>query len=437
MGNTHKNICGFTGSPASQRGAVIVLLTAAMVAILACAGLALDVSHQLINKTRLQNTVDAAALAGAKILDETADTALAAAAVQAMFDDNADDPGNFELNNASLTPTVQFSNTVAPFVPGTTPAMYVRVIQNGFVLPAWLIQVIGIGQKTVGATAVAGPSPTINYSCNLVPLIICADDPLADPSLGGSYWGFDDGELKRLKAGTDPGCPDAENSVGDGNFQLAALGGTGADVVRENLAGGYNGCAYAGDTIPTQPGNIVGPVVQGINTRFNEFSGPISPGDYPPDVIITEQMTPLTYGCSQEGGTEYDAACPGGLTLDGTCVTNSSELDFNYTDYDARIGGAAPGLDISEELGGEFDRRSLPVFVADCRDTGGGKQDLPILSFGCFFLLQKSVQTGQTAEIFGEFLEDCSTPGFAGPDPTIVPGPHIIQLYKDSDGNDA
>ena len=129
----------FAVTPHRQRGAVIVLLAAAMVALLASAGLALDISHQLINKTRLQNTVDAAALAGAKVLDQTADTALAAAAVQTMFADNADDPGNFELNNAALTPTVQFSNTVSPFVPGTTPAMYVRVIANNFVMPAWLM----------------------------------------------------------------------------------------------------------------------------------------------------------------------------------------------------------------------------------------------------------------------------------------------------------
>ena len=110
-------------------------------------------------------------------------------------------------------------------------------------------------------------------------------------------------------------------------------------------------------------------------------------------------------------------------------------MDFNLADYDARV--AADNLDITVAQGGAFDRRTLPVFVADCTNAGGGAQDLPILSFGCFFLLQKSIQNGQQAEIFGEFAEECSTPGFSGPDPTIIPGPKIIQLYKDSDGNDA
>ena len=422
---------GFAGSPASQRGAVLILMAVALVALLASAGLALDVSHQLLNKTRLQNTADAAALAGAKILDETADTGLAAAAALAMFNDNADDPGNFELNAANLTPTIQFSNTVAPFVPGTLPAMYVRVIANGFVLPAWLIRVIGINQKTVGATAVAGPSPTINYSCNLVPLIVCGDQ-VQDPSVpGNTFWGYEDGGIHRLKAGSNSGEPD----IGPGNFQLARLGGSGGNVVRENLAGGYNDCVYAGDTIPTEPGNTVGPVAQGLNTRFDVYSGPISPGDYPPDVIIQEQNDDLVFGSTDSSHNDYDPACPTAITLGGVCVTTADQLDFNLDDYEARI--AADSLDIPVASGGAFDRRSMPIVVADCTAAGGGQQDLPILSFGCFFLLQKTTQNGQESEIFGEFAEDCSTPGFAGPDPTIVPGPKIIQLYKDSNGNDA
>jgi hypothetical protein len=62
---------------------------------------------------------------------------------------------------------------------------------------------------------------------------------------------------------------------------------------------------------------------------------------------------------------------------------------------------------------------------------------MPLLGLGCFFLLQKTIQSGTDSEIIGEFGEECATPGFAGPEPTVIPGPHIIQLYKDSDGNDA
>jgi Flp pilus assembly protein TadG len=420
---------GFAGPPSKQRGAVIILFAVALVALLASAGLALDVSHQLINKTRLQNTADAAALAAAKVLDETADTALAAAAAQQMFDDNADDPGNFELNAANMTPVVQFSNTVAPFAPGTLPAMYVRVIANGFTLPAWFISVLGINQKTVGATAVAGPSPTINYACDLVPLIICGD-PTQDPSVpGNSYWGYDDGQVHRLKksSGAPPACADPQ-FIGAGNFQLAELGGSGADVVRENLAGGYDGCLYGGDTVTTQTGNIAGPVTQGLNTRFNEYLGPISPGDYPPDVIITEQLSQYEY--------DEDCLCANTDVIDGdgNCINSDLDVDYNYDDYQSDV--AANNLTHPEPVG-EHDRRTMPVMIADCTAGYEGKSTMPLLGFGCFFLLQKSIQKGLESEIIGEFAEECDSPGFAGPDPTVVPGPHVIQLYKDSDGNDA
>ena len=61
----------------SQRGAVVILVAIAMGTLLLMAGWALDMGHTFLNKTRLQNSVDAAALAAAKTLDDTGNTALA------------------------------------------------------------------------------------------------------------------------------------------------------------------------------------------------------------------------------------------------------------------------------------------------------------------------------------------------------------------------
>ena len=47
-----------------QSGSVLVLIVIAMLAMLGIAGLAMDGGHAMLNKTRLQNTVDAAALSG-------------------------------------------------------------------------------------------------------------------------------------------------------------------------------------------------------------------------------------------------------------------------------------------------------------------------------------------------------------------------------------
>jgi hypothetical protein len=407
-----------------QRGVVLVLFAIGMLAIIAVAGLALDMSHAMISKTRLQNTVDAAALAAAHVLDQTSNETLATDAARDVFGANQAAAGNRELNDYldASGAVVEFSATLDPFVPGTAPAEYVRVTMEDFTLPAWMIQVLGIDSKQVRASAVSGPSPTLGNVCDLVPLIVCGD-----PDAGGPFWGYQDGEVTVLKGGSQSGSQDGP--IGPGNFQLARLGGSGSDVVRENLAGGFEGCAALGDTIPTEPGNSVGPVAQGINTRLGKYSGPISPGDYPPDVITEQQNTDL----------EYDADTDT-VTLDNgnTIVNDSSDLDFSYDsgfdNYTSRV--IANNYD-NPPPAGAFERRNLTVTIADCTGTNTGQSNLPILGFGCYFLLQEVKQKGSEAEMYGEFIDECDANGSFGPWPTTNPGPYLIQLYKDPDSSDS
>src|SRR5215472_4918157 len=108
-----------------QKGAAIVLIVAALAALLLMAALALDVGHATLNKSRLQNATDAAALAAAKILDDTHSTALATVEASTAFGNNANTTGNQELANAyangggSISITVQYSATLPPFVAGS------------------------------------------------------------------------------------------------------------------------------------------------------------------------------------------------------------------------------------------------------------------------------------------------------------------------------
>jgi Flp pilus assembly protein TadG len=423
------------GLPRRQTGAVLVLYTVGMLAILLVAGLALDGAHAMLNKSRLQNTVDAAALSSAKVLDQTANMAQAQTAALAMFADNANDAGNRELGIAyaggggDINVTVEFSSTVAPFQSGTLPANYVRVTATNFTMPAWLIQLMGIDEKIVAASAVAGPSPSIGQSCDLVPLIVCGDpasppDP-NDPN--ASIWGYERGAVHVLKGGSDSGSQ--SGPIGPGNFQLARPGDSsgGADL-RDNLAGGYEDCNDVGDNVDTEPGNTVGPTVQGINTRLNRFSGPINPGDYPPDVIVEQQGTDL----------EYDDTT-GNITLDhgSTIVSSADDLDFNFQDYSNRLAAANYDLQPSPLGPAAFDRRNMPVYIADCSGFNAGQTNLPVLGFGCFFLLQEAVQKGNEAELYGEFQDVCTAEGTSGPEPTEIPGPYRIQLYKDSDSFDS
>src|SRR3990167_7694831 len=90
--------------PKRQGGAVIVLVAVAMAAMLLMAALALDGGHMLVNKTRLQNSVDAAALSGAKTLQQVlggsnASTQARSAAL-ATLTLNSNASGNSELATA-------------------------------------------------------------------------------------------------------------------------------------------------------------------------------------------------------------------------------------------------------------------------------------------------------------------------------------------------
>ncbi|MDH5255363.1 MAG: pilus assembly protein, partial [Gammaproteobacteria bacterium] len=303
--------------------------------------------------------------------------------------------------------------TLQPFSPGTTPAEYVRVRASNFRMPAWLTPVIGRDNKVVGASAVAGPSPTILEACNVVPLVVCG----TPPSQGGSapYWGFQPGQPQVLKATSGQ-----QSGIGPGNFQLLRLGGSGANVLRENLAGGYDGC-LTGNTLPTQPGNDVGPVTQGINTRLNRYTGPLSSSRdiYPPDVV-TRQTTPRL---------DYDDTT-GAITQGGRRITSSSQLNFNYADYQNAV--ARGSFDVQPAPGGSgaFQRRVMPVPIADCTGVNTGQTDLPLLGVACYFLLQEAEQQGTRSRIYGEFVAECDAGGMPGPNPSSIPGPYRVQLYR-------
>lgn len=404
-----------------QRGSVLALFALSMISILALVGLALDGAHAYVNKTRLQNTVDAAALSAAKTLDQTSDSALATAEALAMFSQNAGNNGNGEMAAAyaagNIGVAVQFSATLHPFVSGSVPAQYVRVTATNFTLPAWFIRVLGYNDNIVGASAVAGPSPTLGTGCNLAPMMVCGD-PAAPPE---DNFGYELGEVMVLKTSTTNGTWE----VGPGNFQLVRLGGAGGAIVRENMAGSYASCLTTGNTVPTEPGNTVGPVVQGLNTRFGDYLGPMggTESQYPPDVVVDSPTPALTYDA------DTDTIFFGAEPVDG-----APDPDFfDYEDYQAAVAsGAYDYAPIDEGGTGVFGRRILAAPVGDCTNTVNGQGDVPLLGFLCYHLIQPAVQQGNESYIFGQFIDTgCPITGRPGPAPVAGPGPYVIQLYKD------
>ncbi len=414
--------------PRAQRGISLVLIVIALTALILMSGLALDVSHMMLNKTRLQDTVDAAALSAASTLNLTSSTTQATASALAAFGLNASAAGNQELgtsySSGALTVTVQYSNTLPPFTPGSTPAQYVRVKATGFNMPAWLVRVAGFTQLSVSASAVAGASPSVNTACNLAPMLVCG----TSPSPAGTIWGFQKNAPQVLKSAA-PGS----TALGPGNFQLVQLGGPGGNDVKTNMAGGYQACVVAGSSqaVQTQTGNLVGPTSQGLNTRFGQYKGGMTMAQYPPDVLTTGQSPALTLDAN------------GNITdgTNGTVVTasNVDQLLYSYDKYTQDEGNPASYQYQPVSAGGPgvFNRRVLSVVVGDCSGQSNGTSSIPIIGFACFFLLQPDNGGGNIDYIYGQFEGSCDVNGDPGPAPVTGPGPYIIELYHDPDSGDS
>jgi hypothetical protein len=386
-----------------QRGAALVVIAASLVVLVGVTGLAIDLGHAYLNLSRLQSAVDATALSAAKTLNDTQDT------VRAQ-DDGQDTFQNFlvgEMGSAGLNPVYQFSDNYFPFVPGGANPSYVRVRVSNFSMPVWLARVLpGVGNtQTVSTSAVAGPSPPLGtgpngQACDLAPVVMCGD-PAADTDCSdGNCYGYNMGVEEEVELKTNTASSN-EWETGTGNFQLIQLGcGPGANCLRDALAGGATQCAFNENTVTTKPGNNVGPVAQGFNTRFGMYQGAgMNPSDYPPDTV--------TYNAPGYWHSDYEY--------------NMSTGNMDY--YPIADGGI-----------GVPHRRIMAVPFADCTGTANGQGEVEVLGFGCFFMTRPASHQGNTQSLYGQFIEDCAASGQSAENPGGPAGGPILYkiiLYKD------
>ncbi|WP_089167753.1 Tad domain-containing protein [Azotobacter chroococcum] len=440
-----RSLHAFKAAPRRQRGAVLVLLTVAMVALLAMAALALDGGHLMVNKTRLQNAVDAAALSGAKTLSlaygSTGAGSTSAAAAWKTLRMNANAPGNEELakvlpaaGSESNFASVEFASSVyGPFSPTLpTDGRYVRVTVQNYGLAGFFWGVLEMftdspPDKRVAAIAVAGPSPTA--PCDLAPLLVCGDLSKPPTSTSTDFWGYKFGQLEVLKSTNWK-----DGDVGPGNFQLLDLG-SGGKTVSEALEGGVNQCYSIGESVDTEPGNKVGPVRSGFNTRFEGATRDLVPYYDEPLLKYDDAFDPPIAKSGQAVKSDDD----GDVYVDG-----GSGI-YDYNDWRAAMAACTP---TNSCLGAVAERRMLKIVVGNCDvpEASGegvanaGKVGIPVLGFGCFFVLQPIAENGggggggggggNESYIFGQFVEACNGDSYPGPNPSSDAGPQIIQLYK-------
>ena len=334
-----------------ERGNVIAYTVMSAFFLFLAVGLGVDLSHLYLAKTELQNTADAAALAGASALTLSATEKVPTAVNRAIQILNAN---KYNFNNRDYAAVkdvetqkielVEFATNLddtyklpsAMTAQEKADARFVRVTTPNVPINTFFaIPILGLS-KPLSAKATAGLSVPGNLSVCVAPLsaVSCApNDPncsLCDPSdplypncTFSKFWGNcggTDPHGVRTVVANGPDDPDGngqcdpkkefckgctynirsgpQNGQGPsaGNFQVLRCAGPGADAVKEALAAYGTDCSCGavspGQEIETQTGELAGAVRAGLNVRFDDYGGGLRYGeDMPPDTNIEQGLS--------------------------------------------------------------------------------------------------------------------------------------------------
>ena len=404
-----------------QQGVALVMFTMGMVVMIGIAGLALDLSHVMLDDSRLQNALDACALSGTQVLMETSgnDDAKMTAARIAAEDTFLANRGTDFANLGRSDVIVGFSDTleVDPFPSTTVSPRYVSCTVNNHSVSTSLAHILSIDTLGLNVTAVAGAIPI--KPCNVVPLLVCGTPGSTCDFGDDSCYGFDvykeddqgnptitEGKcyLKACPPGTH--CDDLEGELGPscgaqsgaptggggqvadisaGNFQFLDMvcesGKTGKNCIKEALEQGgavvQGGCPTIGENVTSEPGNAAS-IIDSFNSIFMGSNAD------------TNALSPRWYS-------EY---------LDGNPEGN--------------------------------DRRVLNIVIGNCSSpiVKGGKTEVPVLTTGCFFATEIAVKVKGRPVIWGQFIGECPGTGNITTTPNAFDTYKIV-LYKDHGSPDS
>ena len=155
----------------NEKGTVLVLTAISLFVIMGMIGLAIDLGNGYVNKTRLQNALDATALSAAiSLTNNSPGTAV------------SDGKATFDLFNLPITSATDvaicFFDSYAAITlnacPGpTASSLFVRASNTvALSLSTFFAVVIGWDTLDIRASAVSGPL-ALNDLCDLIPILAC------------------------------------------------------------------------------------------------------------------------------------------------------------------------------------------------------------------------------------------------------------------------
>jgi Flp pilus assembly protein TadG len=452
-----------------ERGSVLAYTVLSVLFLFFAVGLGVDLSHLYLAKTELQNTADAAALAGASAMTIANPTKIATAVDRAV---NVMNLNKYNFNNKDYAPVMslasqralvrfainlsEFDNggigrdeataTAAPddirFVRVVTPTVPVNIFFS--------IPILGLA-RNMSAIAVAGLSIPGNVSVCIAPLsaIQCAPgDPNCDlgqfrgecpganpiapqpapsPCAPGDQTCVPCDPNVQTCSGPDPdgdgfcdptkefckGCTytiRAEPAGGPspGNYQILSCAGSGASLVRDALAR-YNDCQC------------------GLKQIGDEIDIPTQPGVAAGPV---RQGLNVRFDIYGGGGLSYGPDYPPDTNIaQGTSSgtgNNQTWSGINWTQY----GNGSPFLGPDPSHTGVDNRRVLVIPIVPISEFSNGRSDVNVSGLGGFFM-KSQVGGGNDGDIKVEYIHD-DIVGVIGFDPNNINQLNIVTpvLYR-------
>lgn len=397
----------------TQRGAVAVMVALSLAVLIGAAGLAIDGGRLYINKSELQTAMDACALAASRELVcdaatsgclQNAEAAGATAAARNRTD---------LQRNAAPAGTVTFATslggTYSPRGTAANDARYVRCTASQTGLTPWLMGVLGSGDSSVSASAVATPAPSQDFCLN-TPMTLCSAGAGANFGYTPNQW---------ITATTD------NNDKLDGAMRWSSLtGNTSTTAIRDQLNSATPVCGFGNGSAVTVSNGTQQGVKSAYNTRFGLYpngAGAAGPADVPPD------RTGYSYPT-----TTYAAGSTGAGVLADYRSRQNNHTPFTPNDYTGNAKGNSPkgtysGNPITAAQHTQYgaDRRLVAVSVADC-----GAASPKVLGTACMLMLNP-MGDGNTSSLYMLFLGNATaataacgstgTPGGSGSTGPRVP----------------
>jgi Flp pilus assembly protein TadG len=305
-----------------QRGAVAITFAISLLVLFGFMALVFDLGRTYVVRTELQNAADAAALAGAKDLNQKLSGVQQAIATVKAIGLQNDTKFSLKGNTGIDIKDEMISVSSCPYTCVWTQASaitdataddktFLKVDIPSGELATLMARIFGIANTSTYGVAVAG-----QYLKEVTPIGICAIDPLTEagarPVGGGlpdelTEFGFRRGiayDLMKLGPLVANSTPFLLNPVDVYPGPPCDNNHSSADYARNFI------CTGTSATIGATPGWAFGstgmqwgPVRDALNSRFDDFSGAgkCDPTSAPPDVNIKEYPVPNTTGPGLEG----------------------------------------------------------------------------------------------------------------------------------------